>query len=68
MSIQPRVVALLGLFALLPYGAYAAVTGELTLLMGVIGAFNILLIVGMLFVLFGPTNGGATNGHGSTAT
>lgn len=57
MDTPPRLVAILAFLALVPIGAYALLTGELTLITGVLAVVNLALIGGSLFVLFGPSNG-----------
>jgi uncharacterized membrane protein len=64
-DLQPHLVAVLALLALLPHGIYAASTGMFTPVTLVVGVVNILLITGMLVLIFGPEE--ATNGSEAAA-
>lgn len=62
MDIPVRIAAALALVALVPFGIYAGMSGELTAVTAAIGALNVVLIAGMLVVLFGPSPSETANG------
>lgn len=53
MSVSPRTLSVLGLFALLPVAAYAALEASVVAL----SVACVLLIVGSLYTMFGPATG-----------
>lgn len=63
MKLTPRLVAVVGILALVPEGIYAVASGHLTTVMTAIAIINVCLIVGSLLLLFGPSPDGA--GHGT---
>jgi hypothetical protein len=62
MSIQPRLVALLALAALIPAAAYV-----LTDLIAAVTLLNIVLIAGCLWVALSPHETGEAGSHGDGA-
>jgi len=54
MELGPRIVAALAFLALIPAGVYGALSGELTVVTGILSVAGIVLIAGSLVLMFGP--------------
>lgn len=63
MDPTPRQVAVLSALAIVPFGVYAALSGELTLVATGVGLVSLALIVGSLVLLFSPDSQSATATH-----
>lgn len=66
MDIEPRTATLVALLALVPIGVYAFGTPHFGGIETVLGLLNLGLIVGTLFLAFGPVPRGEHDGNGTT--
>jgi hypothetical protein len=55
MALSPRVTAVLAFAALLPFGVYAASSGEMTTTIIIVTLVDVLLVASSIVLMFGPS-------------